>query len=177
MAVQRIEIEGMDKLLRTLDSIKDKGMKTAIRAGMRAGMTEVAKEVRRQITTEPLPTVEKKEKRQRIIKSIKKTVGTRLKKYKGITQAKIGFGAGKKRMSKAAGAENREARKKAGKSGVGIGAQNIHWFVLGTDNMDPLIGDVLQRAVRISKGAMLQKNAIYFQRALERETRKLRKRL
>ena len=178
MAARNIEIEGVDKLLRTLDKTKDKAVKKAIRAGIRSGLTVVAKQVRREVTGASIRShSDKAASRREIIRSLKKTVGTKLKQdQQKISRAKVGFGVGKKRLTEDAAEQNRKARKQAGRSGVGIGAQNVHWFVLGTKHMEPLLTDqeIPVRAMRAVKTQTINTIAAKHLQILEREVKRIR---
>lgn len=63
-------------------------------------------------------------------KAIRKAIGSSVKKQKGgadrgITKAKAGAAVGR--------ANKTQGRGKRSKGGVGIGARNVHWYILGTD--------------------------------------------
>jgi hypothetical protein len=63
------------------------------------------------------------------VNELGKSVGYRIAIYRGqVTKAKVGFNVGK-------GAKKRRSIKgrRSSKGGVGIGSQNLHWFILGTD--------------------------------------------
>ena len=65
-------------------------------------------------------------------KDAKKAIGSKVKiKGQHEVTAKAGAAVGIKR-DKAAKLESRQKGKRSGRPGVGIGARNIHWFILGT---------------------------------------------
>jgi len=105
-----------DRLIdRRLANLTKKGTKRAIAAGTNAAMTVLGRALRSAINaTSASPELKR---------ATRKSVGKRFKKNRAanVREAKVGFGVGKR------------ARKAAGKKGVGIAKENIHWFVLGTD--------------------------------------------
>jgi len=106
-----------DRLIdRRLANLTKKGTKRAITAGIRAGMTPMARALRSGINA---TSASRKLKR-----AARKSVAKRFKKNRAanVREAKVGFGVGRGKGKVSA----------MGK-GVGISKQNIHWFVLGTD--------------------------------------------
>lgn len=178
MAQTHTNIEGLQQLVKNMNTIKDKALLKATRAGINAGMTPLVQAIRRTVTAQPWPQAEKKTVRQnvsRIKHDVKKTVGKKLRLYKGEYTAKVGFGVGKKRMSKEQGLMNREQRKSAGKMGVGISAQDIHWFVLGTQTMAPRLMNVIPDAVNSCQKDVYAIASKKIAEVLEREANKLPK--
>jgi len=106
---------------RKLVRLGRRGSKRAITAGIRAGMTPIAKAMRAAINEAEASAELKREAR--------KTIGKRFARaYKStLREAKVGFSVGKKQktLKKTGGGASR---------GVGASARNIHWFVLGTDD-------------------------------------------
>jgi hypothetical protein len=63
------------------------------------------------------------------VKEARKGVRSRFKKGKTRVEALAGFGVGKRRKKKITKPVNSKGNRKGG---IGIGAQNIHWWVAGT---------------------------------------------
>ncbi len=124
MALGGATITGDKALDRKFKRLASSGQRKASKAGIRAGMTPIAKAMRAAINAVPDSEASPSQKR-----GARKTVGKRFAKgrkggaARGQYGAKVGFAVGKKRK-KLAGKRTRP--------GVGIGARNIHWFVLGT---------------------------------------------
>lgn len=109
---------GSKALDRKLAMLGRSSAKKAITAGIRAGMTPVAKAMRAAINAADASTALKRKARAQIGKRFAKAKGGPLR---GQQAAKVGFSVGKKAEARSSG------------RGVGVGKENIHWFVLGTD--------------------------------------------
>lgn len=101
-------------LQKGLEQLKESVQKRIARGALRKAMTVVSKAIRTRI---PSPW-----------KDVKKLIGTRmLKRAVGSEIAgKVGVGVGKK--SKRA----KKKKDRTGRPGVGVGPENVHWFILGT---------------------------------------------
>lgn len=127
MAANDVQVLGWKQLDRKLDRLKRSSSRTALRAGINAGMVPIARALRTAVNaTSASPQLKR---------AARKAIGKRFAKAKrgmarGQYQAKVGFGVGK--MTKRA---REKAEAHAGR-GVGITKDNIHWFVLGTDERE-----------------------------------------
>lgn len=85
------------------------------------------------------------------MRDLKRTVGYSVKTKNEEVIGKAGPGVGKSRGKR---------RTRTKKRGVGIGKQNAHWFVLGTQNMPPQAPGVVQRgtATKMSEVKLTMKN-------------------
>ena len=122
-------------------------------------------------------------------KAMRKAIGSSVKRVKsgpnkGFTQAKAGAAVGKKAAKQKAEAEQTKAQRKAeGKPGVGISAQNIHWYILGTrertvTKTGQRVGKmpanpIIQQAMARGKGRVFLAVRTGFEDAFERERAKL----
>lgn len=109
-----MEIEGLADLAKALTKMQDKGSQNIARSVIRGGLQIVAKQMKADLAPEA--------------KAAKKSIKSRFKRSakKGVT-AKVGVGVGKR--SKKATKPKKRSKKKPG---VGIGPNNIHWWVAGT---------------------------------------------
>ena len=121
-------IEGVDQILRKLSALSDKGAGRVLASMVRAQLTAIGKQMKADTSSK--------------VKEGRKGVRSRFKNKakKNWIQAKVGFGVGPKKLRKP------RKSKRTSRGGVGISAQNIHWWVAGTK----------QRATRtgISRGVM-----------------------
>ena len=123
-------LDGMDAMIRTLNTTKDKTAKKCATAGVRAGLTPLAKAMRAAINASSASTGLKR--------AARKTIGKSLRRYrggKGARGGKAGFAVGKPPKKKAAAAHERSVYGQRGAKmakGVGVSSANIHWYVLGT---------------------------------------------
>lgn len=122
-------------------------------------------------------------------KQLRKAIGGSVKKQnrganKGIVEAKAGAAVGQKASKqKAAAQSEKAARQAAKKSGVGISAANIHWYILGTQERTvkktgQRVGKmpanpVVQKAMASGKGQVLQAVKDGVMQGIEREREKL----
>lgn len=129
-----LALTGFTELDRRLSRLSNMDARKVARAAVNAGLRVISAEIKSKIPGQ--------------YKDARRAVGTSFKKAKfgsnvGQLCAKAGLGVGK-------GAKN--TKKRAGKKGVGISKQNIHWFVLGTE--DRYTGT---RSWRTSKGGRRSK--------------------
>lgn len=182
-------VEGLDALQRKLMNLEDKGAQKAIRAGIRAGLSPVAKALRAAVNSSGASPAMKREAR--------KLVGRRYGKAKvtgrtGSVEAKVGFGvgmrpSGKKARARAASkrGEAKALRALSRRPGVGISQSNIHWFVLGTKDrrqkkgrrtgrIPALLAGLAQKAAAQSSQAALEAARVKIKEVIESEAKKTR---
>ena len=159
----KINLEGVDKLIHTLNKTVDKVERKAVKAGILAGMTPVTKAIRAEINNSPAS--------KDVKRAARKTVGKYVKKRRGRYEAKVGLGVGKQTKKQR---EKTHARAGAGR-GVGLSKKNIHWFALGTKEMKAYLKGVVPRAVARTKKEMLAAARLKITQVMMREVAKLRK--
>ena len=108
-----INVSGIEELIAEFSTL-DKNARKVARVALQSAMKVIGQEMANQL--EPK------------VRELGKSVGYRLTIYRGnVTKAKVGFNVGK-------GASKRRIKnKRSTKSGVGIGSQNLHWYIAGTD--------------------------------------------
>lgn len=149
-AMLTAEIIGDKALDRKLRALGGKVAQKAIAAGIRAGLTVNAKEIRRQINATDASPELKRAARQTIGKRFNRGGTSRIGKTTQ-TVAKAGFAVGKKR-----GAKKGESKSR----GAGLGPRNIHWAVLGTDERAQKAGHATGRMPAIFKEVVKKAFAI-----------------
>ena len=120
-------ITGIEQVDRKLLLLATKDANRIARSGLNAGLTSLARTIRREIDAEPIS--------RELKKALKLTVGKRLENNsrRFDVGAKAGFGVGKNtRAKKAQIAKRKLKRGTAQRKGVGISSANVHWFALGT---------------------------------------------
>ena len=108
-----LDIDGLDAILKRMETLKNTSKVAVMRSAIRAGLNVIGKQMKADVDPQ--------------VKLGRKGVKSRFKKGKWKITAKVGFGVGTK--SKKAKVLNRKGNRKGG---VGIDAQNIHWWVAGT---------------------------------------------
>lgn len=121
-------VEGLAQLQKNFEALAANGLKKAVRAGVGAAMTQLAKGARRAVNaSNATPAVKR---------AARLTIGKRFQAdVEGKPAAKIGFGVGKPTKAKRTKARERSAYGQGGAKlarGVGLSSTNIHWAVLGT---------------------------------------------
>lgn len=117
-------VTGDKQLDRRLKHLQKKGAKKAVASGMRKGLRVIVKGIKSEIPAN--------------MKDAKKLIGSRFGKTRnsgGELVAKAGAAvgaAGKAGTGKGAKFKKKKSKDRSGHSGVGIGARNIHWYILGT---------------------------------------------
>lgn len=166
MALFGASLTGDKALDRKLAALGPKTSTKAVTAGVNAGLRAVGKAMRSAVNAADASPNLKREAR--------KTIGSKFSKakrgeVKGRKVAKVGFGVGRTKAKIARSQTARGKRMRAGKTkgrGVGVSAQNIHWFVLGTKErtsksgkafgkIDDAFIDVTDMAIASSKQASL----------------------
>lgn len=107
-------VEGLDEILATLTTLETKSADKVLAAMIRGQMAPIQKQMKADTDSK--------------VKEGRKGVRSRFKnnKKKNWILAKVGFGVGPKKTQKP------RRSKRTGRGGVGISAQNIHWWVAGT---------------------------------------------
>lgn len=115
-----IIVTGDKELDRLLSSLPEKVQKKIARKALNAGLSIEVKAMRGAVPAN--------------MNDMKKAIGKSIKKSKktGVVEAKAGAAVGIKK-AKMEAMENKQKGLRAGRPGVGIGARNIHWFILGTE--------------------------------------------
>ena len=112
-------VDGVEVLLKRLDVLQKSGKKRVVAAAISGALKVVVK----QIKADTSPKV----------KEARKGVRSRFKRGgkgdRGEVAALAGFGVGKRRKKKTTKPVNRKGNRRGG---LGIGPQNIHWWVAGT---------------------------------------------
>jgi hypothetical protein len=106
-------INGEKIIVQELQNLQQKGGKAVARVVLKSGLNIIAKQMRRDLDPK--------------VKEAAKAIGTRVTVTRqNVTRAKVGFGVGKntRRM--------KFTRKRTGQGGVGIGPNNVHWYIVGT---------------------------------------------
>ena len=109
-------IDGLDLILRKLTALETKASGRVLATVIRAQLNVIGKQMKADTDSK--------------VKEGRKGVRSRFKNKakKNFITAKVGFGVGKKRKA------GRTLKLKGNRrGGQGIGAQNIHWWVAGTD--------------------------------------------
>ncbi len=133
-----IIITGLKAVERKLNRLATTASKKATVSGHRASMTTIAKAMRSAVNQADFSAFVTKEESHTFLKrEARKAIGARFSKgvAKELTLAKVGFSVGKRAKQVKSAQAARGKRLGAGKGGgkgVGVSAQNIHWFVLGT---------------------------------------------
>jgi len=107
-------LTGDKELDARLNKIKLRAANKIVRPAMLRGMRLILKSIKSRVPTN--------------LKGAKRAMGMSLKVKGDAAVAKIGAGVGKRKKKSTA----KEGPVRAKGSGVGIGARNIHWFILGT---------------------------------------------
>lgn len=109
-------IQGLDQILRKLSHLEAKSADKVLSAMIRGQMKPIEQQMKKDVDAK--------------VKEGRKGVRSRFKnkKKKNWIQAKVGFGVGKQKKN----APKKVNRKSGKQGGVGISAQNIHWWVAGT---------------------------------------------
>ena len=109
-------VDGLDEILAALTTLETKSADKVLSAMIRGQMAPIQKQMKADVDPK--------------VKEGRKGVRSRFKnnKKKNWILAKVGFGVGPKKNQKP------RRSKRTGRGGVGISAQNIHWWVAGTEH-------------------------------------------
>jgi hypothetical protein len=113
-------VEGLDLLLKKMSVLENKSAEKILGAMVRAKLNVIGKQMKKDTSKK--------------VKEGRKGVRARFKHKinKNMIKALVGFGVGKRKKNEPKKA-NRRGNKKGG---VGISAQNIHWWVAGTEQRE-----------------------------------------
>ena len=119
-------IQGLDQLCGKFNDLGGKAIHKAAKAGLNAGLQPAVSAIRKQVNAASISPDLKA--------AIRRTLGKRVMKKEGQDLVgKVGFGVGKLGSARSKAASARAYLGKIGSMrGVGISSNNIHWFVLGT---------------------------------------------
>lgn len=168
-------ILGIPQLDARLQLLKTAVANKCARAGLSKGARLAAKLIKSEI-----PSKEK---------SARRAIGSSVKMQKsgpnrGFTEAKAGAAVGQKKGKRQQEAEKeKSARKAAKKSGVGISAANIHWYIQGTKERTVKktgqragrmpANPVVKKAMASGKGPVVLAVRVGTMAAIHREARKI----
>ena len=166
-------LTGDKELDRTLKTLGFRGSKNAVKAGIRAGLTVIAKAFRKEVNGATVDTPHAASLKA----GIRKTVGVSFpySKATGVYQAKVGFAVNKK------GAKRNARTSRGLTTGVGISPADVHWFTLTGANrlystMEPQFRGVAKRAAARSAAPALAKVKEKIRQRIPVEARKARTR-
>lgn len=95
----------------------------ALRSGLGGALTVLAKGMRQQVNA---TTITGTPHPQSLKAGARKAIGSKVGRARAEMQGKVGFGVAKKDRS-------RKLSRGQSSTGLGVSAQDVHWFVLGTD--------------------------------------------
>jgi pyruvate dehydrogenase complex dehydrogenase (E1) component len=185
-----VSVTGLKNLDRKLARLQKEVAPKAAKAGTQAALTLVAKGMRQAVNSTDASTALKAEARRAIGSKVRKGGTDKFGKTREPV-AKVGFAVGKKRKKAVAASQKargeRAAKGKAGGKGVGVSAQNIHWFVLGTKKrtvttgrfagkevgeIDPIFGGVTDVAMQTHGEAAAAAGAAKAKAIVEKEAKR-----
>jgi hypothetical protein len=160
-------VEGLDLLLKKMSVLENRSAEKILGAMVRAKLNVIGKQMKKDTSKK--------------VKEGRKGVRARWKHKinKNMIKALVGFGVGKRKKNEPKQA-NRQGNKRGG---VGISAQNIHWWVAGTEQRETRYGSdrgqmpamqpgLAAQAARKSKG---QQNKFMIERGALMLTKELSK--
>jgi hypothetical protein len=117
-------VEGLDLLLKKMSVLENRSAEKILGAMVRAKLNVIGKQMKKDTSKK--------------VKEGRKGVRARWKHKinKNMIKALVGFGVGKRKKNEPKQA-NRQGNKRGG---VGISAQNIHWWVAGTEQRETRYG-------------------------------------
>ena len=117
-------VEGLDLLLKKMSVLENRSAEKILGAMVRAKLNVIGKQMKKDTSKK--------------VKEGRKGVRARWKHKinKNMIKALVGFGVGKRKKNEPKKA-NRQGNKRGG---VGISAQNIHWWVAGTERRETRYG-------------------------------------
>jgi hypothetical protein len=119
-------VEGLNELLAKLERLAMDAAPKAGAAAARAGMARIGRALRAAVMASSAPDAVKREARRTIAQRVRKGKGA----DRGLSIAKIGFGVGKTSQAQI----TKRAARRGTNKGVGLAKEDVHWFVLGTQN-------------------------------------------
>lgn len=112
------DVQGLDVLVKRMKALEQKGQEKVAKAAVRGALNVIAKQMKKDVDSK--------------VKDGRKGIKGKLKSTRKEVTAKVGVGVGQKkkklRQMQAAMALTRPKSR----GGVGIGPNNIHWWVAGT---------------------------------------------
>jgi len=108
-----IRIDGVETVIKKMQFMKDRSSISIGRSMIRAALNVTGKQIKADLDSK--------------VKLGRRAVKARFKKGKFRIEAKVGFGVGPRNKKQVATKERAK-----GRGGVGIGANNVHWWVAGT---------------------------------------------
>lgn len=106
-------IDGLAAILKRMESLSDRGKVSVMRSAIRTGLNAIGRQIRRDLDPKA--------------KDAAKSVRSRFKAGRQKIIAKVGFGVGPRNKKR-----NDLTPRAAGRFGVGIGPNNVHWWISGT---------------------------------------------
>jgi len=106
-------IDGLTAIIKRMESLSDRGKVSVMRSAIRTGLNAIGKQIRRDLDPKA--------------KDAAKSVRSRFKAGRRKIIAKVGFGVGPRNKKR-----TDLTPRAAGRPGVGIGPNNVHWWISGT---------------------------------------------
>ena len=160
-------VEGLDLLLKKMSVLENRSAEKILGAMVRAKLNVIGKQMKKDTSKK--------------VKEGRKGVRARWKHKinKNMIKALVGFGVGKRKKNE----PKQATRQRNKRGGVGISAQNIHWWVAGTEQRETRYGSdrgqmpamqpgLAAQAARKSKG---QQNKFMIERGALMLTKELSK--
>lgn len=104
---------GLETILKRMDELNDRGKVNVLRSAIRTGLNAIGAQIRKDLDPKAIEA--------------KKSVRSRFKAGRRKIVAKVGFGVGPRNKKRT----DMKPRAK-GRPGVGIGPNNVHWWISGT---------------------------------------------
>lgn len=158
-------------LRKGLEHFKESTQKRIVRGGVSKALRVLSKGIKGKVPPQ--------------FKDLKKVIGTRMAKAAAGSNigGKVGAGVGIKAKKKEEQKQKRD-KKREGRPGVGIGAENVHWFIMGTDErtkkggaptgkMPAQVPDIVKEGVSSSWNEAQQKMVEHIRAAIPKEAAKL----
>lgn len=162
-----VVVLGEKELDRALRYLGGKGSRAVVRSGIRAGLTVVAKHIRKEVNATQLDTPHAASLKAGARKAVKARFAKA--KSKGIYEARVGFAVGMK------GGKRTERLSKGETTGAGVAGATIHWFTLGTERMPAFFKGVIAKAAASSAGPSMAKARSKIRQRIPIEARKARR--
>lgn len=159
-------MEGLKPLQKRLDALKKGSRESIERSAVRAGLNVIGSGIKKGLST--------------TVKHVRPSVKSRFKRGRVRIVAKVGFGVGPRNKKQT------KTRDRKDRGGVGISANNIHWWLLGTKQRSTKSGKntgimpaqqpgMVPRAYAANKAAAFKKMVDAARKRLDKEAAKLRK--
>ena len=169
-----VTIDGIEELLAAVRNLQTKTARNAMAAGVKAAMTVVHSQIRKEINAQPCET----EHAASLKAGMRKSVGSVFKKG-GLDRigrshaqvAKVGLGVAKKGEGRLSRGETIDRKGKR----LGVTPTTLHWFVLGTPTrktpgrVPPIFEGVVPRAAAAAGEAAMQAAVAKAKQRFERD--------